>query len=168
MDLRRRMMLARSESRWAKEPLIVFEISGTTWSTITMNGAYSDSNLTKNTFSGSQGGYTLRNKKTALYFEDVTKYKKLSITGNWSDASTEGQASIGLLKNEFYGTISSYDVDDGDFAVGQKVGVTTTANRTYSFDIANLSGKQMLYQRCHFVFSNGNASDFTMKKVILE
>lgn len=171
----RRRMLMNMESQWADEPLVVFDLSsGPVFGQVTMNGAYylkPPSNDKVNTFSGYSGNYGLADGKS-LYLEDVTKYKKLTIVGKWSKAtsiSDPGYAFMGILKDEYFNANSSFDNNSlSSFSAGKKIAVTSTSQKTYSFDVTKLTGAKRFYLNCAFVFSGGGTSSFEIKKMMLE
>ena len=176
MDFKaRRRMLMNMESQWADEPLVVFDLSsGPVFGQVTMNGAYylqPPHNDKVNTFSGFYGGYGLGDEKS-LYLEDVTKYKKLTVVGKWSKATSGSDpryAFMGILKDEYFDINSSFDNNSlSSFSAGKEIAVTSTSQETYTFDVTKLTGAKRFYLNCDFVFSGGGTSSLEITKMMLE
>lgn len=161
---RRRLMLG--EDRWAKEPLVIFDLSsGPVFGYVKMNGAYylpspwlpSEK---QNSFNGMYGHYSLGHQDS-IFLEDVTKYRKFVVTGKWERIPSEGTASIGFMKKE------NGDKFGGSYEIVKNVGPSSSQS-TYTFDIKNLEGLQKFRMECNFVFSDDGHSTFQIIKMVLE
>ena len=161
---RRRLMLG--EDRWAKEPLVVFDLSyGPVFGNVKMNGAYFLSapifpDKKNNTFYGGNGYYSLEHQDS-IFLEDVTKYRKFVVTGKWERIPSEGTASIGFMKKE------NGDKFGGSYEIVKNV-CPSSSQSTYTFDIKNLEGLQKFRMECNFVFSDDGHSTFQIIKMVLE
>ena len=165
---RRRLMLG--EDRWAKEPLVIFDLSsGPVFDYVKMNGAYFlpapiFPDEKRNTFYGGSGYYSLGHKDS-LFLEDVTKYRKLVVTAKWYRIPSEETATIGFLNKK----------ENGDFGSTFELHMDvrpSSSIRNYTFDIKNLEGLQKFSMRCNYVFiddeGNSSYSTFRITKMVLE
>ena len=171
---RRRLMLG--EDRWAKEPLVIFDLSsGPVFGNVKMNGAYFlpipvfpdkpvSPDKKDNTFYGGNGYYSLGHQDS-IFLEDVTKYRKFVVTAKWKKIPEEETATIGFLNKK----------EDGEF--GSTFGLhmdvrPSSSQRTYTFDIKNLEGLQKFSMRCNYVFiddeGDSSYSTFQIIKMVLE
>ena len=161
---RRRLMLG--EDRWAKEPLVVFDLSsGPVFGNVKMNGAYylpspMLPSEKQNSFNGMYGHYSLEHQDS-IFLEDVTKYRKFVVTGKWKRIPSEGTASIGFMKKE------NGDKFGGSYEIVKNVSPSSSQS-TYTFDIKNLEGLQKFRMECNFVFSDDGYSTFQIIKMVLE
>lgn len=165
---RRRLMLG--EDRWAKKPLVIFDLSsGPVFEYVKMNGAYfipfpSFSDEKDNKFYGGNGYHSLAHQ-ASIFLEDVTKYKKLVVTAKWRKIPEKETATIGFLNKKEDGRFES------TFGLHMNVG-PSSSQRTYTFDIKNLEGLQKFSMKCNYVFiddeGNSSYSTFQIIKMVLE
>ena len=154
------------EDRWAKKTLVIFDLSsGPVFGYVEMNGAYYESvpghpQSQTNKFVGVSGFYNMAHNGS-IFFEDVTKYRKLVITAKWERIPEEGIATIGFLNKK----------ENGDFesAFGLHLDVVPSdLQKTYTFDIENLEGLQKFRMKCNYIFTDDKYSTFQIIKMVLE
>ena len=174
---RRRMMFG---SRWASEPLIVYDgsanVKGTlTWQ-INLNNGFKDKELTNKQWEqySVYGELRFGDDGAEVYLEDVTRYKKLCMTySNINSVATEHSSSykdFGVAKDENYGkSAGSLDGNYGSYDAYAKLSGYGTGFSTVELNIENLEGKKMIGFDPKFEFTDDEANEgIIVQKIWLE
>ena len=172
---RRRMMMS---SRWASEPLIIYDgsanVKGTlTWQ-INLNNGFKDKELTNKQWEQYSIYGELRFGKDGaeLYLSDVTKYRKLCMTYRNIDSTQEEgvDKDFGVAKDENYGkSAGSLDGNYGSYDVYAKLSGYGTGFSTVELNIENLEGKKMIGFDPKFEFTDDEANEgIIVQKIWLE
>ena len=174
---RRRMMIS---SRWASEPLIIYDgsanVKGTlTWQ-INLNNGFKDKELTNKQWEqySIYGGLRFGKDGAEVYLEDVTRYKKLCMTySNINSVAAEHSSSykdFGVAKDENYGkSAGSLDGNYGSYDVYAKLSGYGTRQKTVELNIENLEGKKMIGFDPKFEFTDDETNEgIIVQKIWLE
>lgn len=171
---RRRMMFG---SRWASEPLIVYDgsanVKGTlTWQ-INLNNGFKDKELTNKQWEqySVYGELRFGSDGAEIYVADVTKYRKLCMTYRNIDSTQEEGADkdFGVAKDENYGRpAKNLSADRGSYDVYKKLSGYGTGFSTVELDIENLEGKKMIGFDPKFEFDDGESTGIIVHKIWLE
>ena len=171
---RRRMMMS---SRWASEPLIIYDgsanVKGTlTWQ-INLNNGFSNKELTDKQWAPISDYGELRFSKNGaeIYVADVTKYRKLCMTYRNIDSTQEEGADkdFGVAKDENYGRpAKNLSADRGSYDVYKKLSGYGTGFSTVELNIENLEGKKMIGFAPKFQFTDDGNEGIIVQKIWLE
>ena len=172
---RRRMMMS---SRWASEPLIVYDgsanVKGTlTWQ-INLNNGFKDKELTNKQWEqySVYGELRFGSDGAEVYLEDVTRYKKLCMTyrniNSVANESSSAHKEFGVAKDKNYGkaakNLNGYNDDYDVYAKIPGYGYSGTVE----LNIENLEGKKMIGFDPKFEFDDGESTGIIVHKIWLE